>query len=214
MTFSIKSSLRGSVTAMLKDYEGEAAKAVTDAVRTATQLLKSNWRGQITGAGLSSRLANTVRSKVYPQIGNSLSAAGIVYTAPGSAEKLLAELEDGAIIESKKGRFLAIPTENVPKGTRGTKQSPTTFQANSGIKLRFARAKDGTYLLVGNAVSAKSGHGFRPATRGRVRQGRGLQTVVFYILVSQVTMRKRLDLMAAAEVAQDQIGALIAERLG
>ena len=42
-------------------------RAVTAAVREAGTGLKLGWRGQITGAGLGTRLANSIRSEVFPE---------------------------------------------------------------------------------------------------------------------------------------------------
>jgi hypothetical protein len=42
-------------------------EAVTAAMREAGTGLKTAWRGQITGAGLGRRLANSIRSQTYPK---------------------------------------------------------------------------------------------------------------------------------------------------
>jgi hypothetical protein len=52
-------------------------KAVTAAMREAGTGLKTAWRGQITGAGLGRRLANSIRSQTYPKAGESLNAAAL-----------------------------------------------------------------------------------------------------------------------------------------
>ena len=55
-------------------------RAVTAAVREAGAGLKLAWRGQITGAGLGPRLANSIRSEVFPKAGVSLNAAAVVWS--------------------------------------------------------------------------------------------------------------------------------------
>ncbi|TCP58584.1 hypothetical protein EV663_12131, partial [Rhodovulum bhavnagarense] len=55
-------------------------KAVTAAMREAGTELKTAWRGQITGAGLGRRLANSIRSQTYPKAGESLNAAALVWS--------------------------------------------------------------------------------------------------------------------------------------
>jgi hypothetical protein len=55
-------------------------RAVTAAMRGAGSGLKQAWRGQVTGAGLGSRLANTIRSQAYPSTGTSLNAAALVWS--------------------------------------------------------------------------------------------------------------------------------------
>ncbi|MBL6853704.1 MAG: hypothetical protein ISQ86_09980 [Alphaproteobacteria bacterium] len=53
----------------------------------------------------------------------------------------------------------------------------------------------------------------RPATARRLQQGRNAKTLVFFILVKQVTMKKRLDLNAESERAVDLMAAELAEEL-
>ena len=57
-----------------------------------------------------------------------LDAASLVYT---NAPQIIRAFDEGAVIRSKRGRFLAIPTENAPrKGTDGKRISPSTFPAH------------------------------------------------------------------------------------
>ena len=51
-------------------------RAVTAAVREAGAGLKLAWRGQITGAGLGARLANSIRSEVFPKAGEPQRRGG------------------------------------------------------------------------------------------------------------------------------------------
>jgi hypothetical protein len=53
---------------------------VTAAVREAGIGLKTAWRSQITGAGLGQRLANTIRSELYPKGKPSLNTAALVWS--------------------------------------------------------------------------------------------------------------------------------------
>ena len=53
-------------------------RAVTAAIREAGSGLKAAWRGQITGAGLGTRLANSIRFASFPKSGDSLNAAALV----------------------------------------------------------------------------------------------------------------------------------------
>jgi hypothetical protein len=213
MTFDIKSQVIGSFrSAMDKRLDHDAA-AITDAVKSSTALVKNNWRAQIRGAGLSSRLGNTVRSKTYPATGSSLHPAGEVFASKGTPQFILAELEQGAVINVARGRFLAIPTQNVPRGPRGTRLTPHTLEAITGYHLRYAQNKRGTKMLVADTVASKSKRGgIRPASR--TRRGRTVTTLVFYILVPQVTIKKRLNLISEANRIGGELAQQIAERLG
>ena len=54
-------------------------KAVSSAMREAGTSLKSAWRNQITGAGLGTRLGNSIRLAIYLKGENSLNAAALVW---------------------------------------------------------------------------------------------------------------------------------------
>jgi hypothetical protein len=124
------------------------------------------------------------------------------------------------VIRSRRGRFLAIPTGNAPrKGTEGRRISPSTFPEHRFGPLRFVPRPSGPSLLVVDGLRAsfsrKSGElrGFRRAT-DRVRaRGDGLTTVVMFLLVPQVKLRKRLDVAGAAERWSGQLPALIEQQL-
>ena len=77
----------------------------------------------------------------------------------------------GAVVRSKQGRFIAIPTENAPrKGADGRRISPSTFPEHRFGPLRFVPRSSGLSLLVVDGVRAsfsrKTGElrGFRRAT--------------------------------------------------
>ena len=124
------------------------------------------------------------------------------------------------MIRSRRGRFLAIPTENAPrKGTDGRRISPSTFPEHRFGPLRFVPRQSGPSLLVVDglraSVSRKTGElrGFRRATDRARRSGQGLATVVMFRLVPQVKLGKRLDVARAAERWSGQLPALIEQQL-
>ena len=91
-------------------------QAVTAAMRAAGTQLKSDWRGQITQAGLGRRLGNSIRSQTYPKVGESIDAAALVWS---KAPVIIGAHDTGPLIRSKDGFWLAIPTEAAGKGARG-----------------------------------------------------------------------------------------------
>jgi Family of unknown function (DUF6441) len=172
-------------------------------------------RRQVTSAGLGQRLANSWRDKHYPN--EKLDAASLVYT---KAPQIIRAFDEGAVIRSKRGRFLAIPTENAPrKGTDGRRISPSTFPEHRYGRLRFVPRQSGPSLLVADGLRASFSRqtgglrGFRRATGPARRSGQGLTTVVMFLLVPQVKLRKRLDVARAAEQWSGQLPALIEQQL-
>ena len=172
-------------------------------------------RRQITSAGLGQRLANSWRDRHYPN--QKLDAASLVYT---KAPQIIRAFDEGAVVRSKRGHFLAIPTENAPrKGTDGRRISPSTFPEHRFGPLRFVPRQSGPSLLVVDGLRAsfsrKTGElrGFRRATDRVRRSGQGLTTVVMFLLVPQVKLSKRLDVARAAERWSAQLPALIEQQL-
>ena len=172
LAVTIARSLQADMQGELRNIE----RAVATGTKAAGSGLKTELRRQVASAGLGQRLANSWRDKHYPN--RKLDAASLVYT---KAPQIIRAFDEGALIRSKRGRFLAIPTENAPrKGTDGKRVSPSTFPEHRFGPLRFVPRRSGPSLLVVDglrgSVSRKTGQlrGFRRAT-GRARQsGQGL----------------------------------------
>lgn len=208
---SVTRSLQADLQAELRDIERAAAAGTREAGRG----LKSELRRQVASAGLGQRLANSWRDKHYPN--QRLDAASLIYT---KAPQIIRAFDEGAVIRSRRGRFLAIPTENAPrKGTDGRRISPSTFPEHRFGPLRFVPRQNGPSFLVADGLRAsfsrKSGdlRGFRRATDRARQRGQGLTTVVMFLLVPLVKLRKRLDVARAAERWSGQLPALIEQQL-
>jgi hypothetical protein len=110
---------------------------------------------------------------------------------------------EGAVIRSKQGLFLAIPTPAAGRfGDGRRKITPSSWERIHGLRLRFVYRRGSASLLVAdNARLTKRGRA--AANIGR-RQGAaftrlsGRTTVPVFILVPQVTVRKRLDVDGGA----------------
>jgi hypothetical protein len=209
---TIARSLQADMQAELRDIERAVAAGTRDAGRS----LRTELRRQVASAGLGQPLANSWRDRHYPN--QKLDAASLVYT---KAPQIVRAFDEGAVIRSGRGRFLAIPTENAPrKGTDGKRISPRTFPEHRFGPLRFVSRPSGPSLLVVDGLRASFGRqtgqlrGFRRATDRARRSGQGLTTVVMFVLVPQVKLRKRLDVTRAAERWSAQLPALIEQQLG
>jgi hypothetical protein len=208
---TIARSLQADMQAEFRDIE----RAVTTGTRDAGRGLRTELRRQVTSAGLGQRLANSWRDRHYPN--QKLDAASLVYT---KAPQIVRAFDEGAVIRSRRGRFLAVPTENAPrKGTDGRRISPSTFPEHRFGPLRFVPRSSGPSLLVVDGLRASYSRqtgqlrGFRRATERARRSGQGLTTVAMFLLVPQVKLRKRLDVARAAERWSAQLPALIERQL-
>ena len=105
-------------------------------------------------------------------------------------------------IRSRHGYFLAIPTPAAGKHGDGRKKiAPGGWERRHGAKLRFVFRRGGPSLLVAENQRARAGKrgGFGKASETALRTGHGLATVPMFILVPQITVRKRLDVAGAAD---------------
>jgi len=191
------------LAAMMTAEIAAAERAVTSAVREAGAGLKLSWRGQITGAGLGVRLANAIRSEVFPKAGTSLNAAALVWS---KAPVIVGAHDAGPLIRSKNGFWLAIPTPAAGRALGGRRITPGGWERRTGLRLRFVYRRIGPSLLVADAVRLNR-RGLAAVSRSKT--GRGHVTAPIFLLVPQVKLPKRLDLARDAERAHDAVPGLI-----
>jgi hypothetical protein len=192
------------IVALMREEIATGEHAVSTAIREASTRLKSAWRGQITGAGLGTRLARSIRSEQYPKGKPSLNAAALVWS---KAPVILGAHNTGPLIRSKSGLWLAIPTAAAGKSTRGGRITPAEWERRRGVPLRFIYRARGPSLLVAEGRLNSRGLG----VASRAKSGRGLASVPIFLLVKQMKLNKRLDLAKAAEAELGRVpGAIVA----
>ncbi len=198
----LKIDFEPDLVAMLQEEVRAGERAVKAAMAEAGGELKQAWRGQITGAGLGRRLANSIRSQTYPKAGESLNAAALVWS---KAPVIVGAHDTGPLIRSKDGFWLAIPLPAAGKGRCGAKLTPGEWERRRGMRLRFIYRRRGPSLLVADGRLNTKGLG----VASRSKTGRGRATVPIFLLVPQVKLPKRLDLDRDAERALDSVPGLI-----
>ena len=191
------------LVALLEQEIKAGERAVTAAMKAAGAELKQDWREQITRAGLGHRLPRTIRNRTYPTSGDSINAAAFIWS---NAPELLNAHDRGALIRSKSGFWLAIPTEAAGKGRGGARLTPAQWERRRGIRLRFIYRRNGPSLLVAERVRINT-RGLAVASRAKT--GRGQVSAPIFLLVPQVKLRKRLDLMRDAEKVAGAVPGLI-----
>jgi hypothetical protein len=199
----LSAAIEGDLAALLAEEAKRAERAATFAIREAGKGLQDELREQVTAAGLGRRLANAVRLKLYPERGDSIDAAAFVYARPGKGRRggaadIVAAFEEGTLIRRSGGRFLAIPTENVPTkpGTRrrmtpGEVQDATKFGGFGRDLEAVPTNRPGVLLLVLPVI--RGARGPRPVTVRRVKAGRQVEWLAMFILVRQAQMPRLLD---------------------
>lgn len=200
----ITATVKGDLAAMMADEIRVGEMAATGAVAGVAGAIKANWRGQITRAGLGGRLANAVRSDVYPRGDVSLNAAGMVWSRAG---KIVGAFERGVTIRAKDGFWLAIPTAAAGKSLRGGRITPGEWERRTGRRLRFVYRRGRTALLVDDGTVTRGARTMGRDGFSRAARGFRNRTVPVFTLVPQVTLSKRLGLIPAASGIAAGMGA-------
>jgi len=195
------------IVAMMAAEVTAGERAVTAAMREAGTSLKSAWRAQITGAGLGTRLGNSIRLASFPKSGDSLSAAALVWS---NAPVIVGAHDTGPLIRSKNGFWLAIPTAAAGKSSKGGRITPGEWERRGGLRLRFIYRRRGPSLLVAEGRLNTKGR----AVASKSKTGRGVATVPIFLLVAQVKLPKRLDLARDAGRAVEGVPGLIVANWG
>ena len=188
-------SFTPDLVALMQAEVAAGQKAVSTTMSQAGASLKLAWRGQITGAGLGQRLANTIRSQTYPKGRNSLDAAALVWS---NAPLIIGAHDTGPLIRSGNGFWLAIPLPAAGKALGGRRITPGMWEQKTGLRLRFVYRSRGPSLLVADAVRLNTKG---QAAVSKSKTGRGQVTAPIFLLVRQVKLPKRLDLARDAERA-------------
>jgi hypothetical protein len=199
----LKLNIDPDLVALMAEQIAAGERAVTAAMREAGTGLKGAWCGQIVGAGLGTRLANSIRSETFPKAGVSLNAAALVWS---KAPVIIGAHDTGPLIRSRNGFWLAIPTPAAGRAIGGRRITPAAWERKTGLRLRFVYRRTGPSLLVADSVRLNTrGH----AAVSRAKTGRGQVTAPIFILVPQVKLPKRLDLVRDAERAHEALPGMI-----
>ena len=207
LTATIVGSLKADMRAELRRIE----RAVPGGVKAAGDGLKESLRKQVVAAGLGARLSRSWRDRTYANKGHD--AVSMVWS---KAPQIMLAFDRGALIKGKGGNWLAIPTPAAPKrGVGGKRITLATFPTARYGPLRMVRRSGRSALLVVDdvRVSAKTGRVGRQAKGGgRTKSGRykkGIATVVMFVLVRQVKLRRRLNVARAVEAWVRRLPVLI-----
>lgn len=184
-------------------------RAVTRSMRLVGREVQQNWREQIGRAGLGSRLPRTIRARAFPETGESIAAAAIVWS---NAPEIVGAFDRGVTIRSNNGFYLAVPLPAA--GARGGRRplTPGMWEARTGVRLRFVYRRGRASLLVADEVRLSSTG--RAAVRRSRRIGpaqRGATTVPVFVLLPQVRLKKRLDLAAGVTSALGRLPQMIVD---
>ena len=166
-------SVTGDPARDLAAVLAQVAASALAGVSEAADKLRTRLSEQVVIAGLGQRLADSWRTK--PSRPNQTTVSAEVAS---SAPLILSAFDQGVTITARNGRWLAIPTNDAPRGPR-RRMTPAQVEARFGRRLRFIPARLGR-----TAVLVMAGK-------------------VMFVLVPQVTLQKRLDIAGAVAVIEN-----------
>ncbi|QXN70930.1 minor tail protein [Rhodobacter phage RcMeacham] len=204
MKVSVK--VDGDLRAIYGTSLAEGKRAVQRGVSIAGGDVQGDWRGQIAGAGLGSRLQRTIRKKVYPEGRNSLRAAALVWSNAG---KIVDAFERGVTIRSENGFYLAIPLPAAGTQVGGKRITPGLWEKKTGRRLQFVFRKGKPPLLVDTGTVTRAAPRVAFGERQRERRGFKNRSIPIFVLKPSVKLPKKLSLMATANAAQARLPELI-----
>ena len=158
-------------------------------IREGAEGLKEDLR-QMTRRALGHKVANAWRGKNYPE-----DRASLVYTR--APEIIDLNMRGGTIVPVTGSRYLAIPTDKVPRkrGGRGSKARMNPFEVeahfNQDLIFKPSRNRRAWLAFVDTGARRKRGSGNRGKRQARAA---AKQTLVhMFTFVRSVTARKTID---------------------
>ena len=181
--------------------ERALGRAVTGAMRDATNTLKLALRAEAEAAGLGSRLAYTWRARIYPDKGSSITPTGFIWS---KAPRIVQFFDSGnAVVPINGHRYLAIPTVTARAitGKKGARLTVAQVEAKLRRPIIVIPGKNGHLLgLFDQSLNTKG-------VRKRGAKKRDL--VLLYTFVPTVPGQKRLDVPAQVDRVAPTIPGLI-----
>lgn len=198
-------TLRKSQKAIVAGVKGQTDKGKNQLRELTRQVLKGNklptsWQGKLYGA-------------------DSFNPAGLIYS---KAPEIMRAFSEGATIRNPDGFWLPIPTENAPKSYNGRRVTPSNWPKEVYGPLTFIWLRhEGRGILAAMDPPGASEMARTRRILGRrvIRGGasatklKDLTKRVMFILVPQVSLKKRLDPVAVIKAAGDGIPAAISAAL-
>lgn len=206
---------------IMADIEGHVATAATEAMRGTSYKTLLELRRQVTDNGLGQQLANTWRDRVYPEQRKSMTPTGYIWS---NAPDIVEGFTRGATIRPVgSAKYLWIPTKNVPRARgrvnrkgrnmKGGAMSPEEVESMFNTDFQIRKGRRGSLLAFIDVVRSKNMRTFRPATRGRLAQGRAAAPVLMFVLRRTVRLPKLLDLQGPARRWEERFAAEFSRRM-
>jgi len=207
------------IVAQMKALKEATLIALKASVAGATAFAQQELRSQIRAAGLGEKVANTVRSRVYPDGRLAYAPAGEIYANGESASRILTAFSQGAEIIGRTGQMLAIPLPAAPRARYGTAMTPAQVEAKYGraliyVPLKGRRARGMLALPMPTTKAGRAApRSLQLAAAGAAGKDRRNRLVPMFLLVPTVVLGKRLSPERALKQAEAMMPGLFDQAL-
>jgi hypothetical protein len=209
----VQLALKGDLGRFAHETHLRIARGARNAAEKQLARGKILLRQDVRAAGLGDRLGNTWRAEIYPRsAAQRTHSPAVVFRVNdrskttrtdsfgteskiASAAEIIQAHTTGPTITSRNGLWMAIPTKNTPRTGRGGRRFATPGEVETMFNqdLTIIKGRGQQMLAFVDAVRAKNGRGFRRATSRRSKAGRQSEMILMFVLVRQVTLRKKLN---------------------
>lgn len=212
-------SLDGDIAAIIQEGRDGIAAALRVGMDAASARVQEQLRGQVRAAGLGAGLEKAWQQRSYGGA-KTLHPAALVYSKATLLHQVFTE---GATIQARTGRYLAIPTREAEALGFATARTNRAGKGTGSIPRRASMVADaikalgeentatlplprGRKLLVYKTPSGRSSRGGKAIRRGA--------NVPLFILVPMVRLSPRLDVDSVRAAAGGVLAGEIAAALG
>ncbi|MCP4356170.1 MAG: hypothetical protein GY793_11215 [Proteobacteria bacterium] len=205
----IQAAIKGDLNKIIKQKNKRIVKAVNKATRRTVFELRKEMVSQTQRAGLGYGLAKSWQVKIYDKNKDDKFPTGLVYT---KSAKIMDGFETGGTRKPLNGKWIAIPSDNVPKAP-GRKRYTPKHWPKSFPELYFAKDTKGSAYLVGQTVHKTTSKGKKVIRKTTRKTESEAETVIYFFLVKQTHHVKKLNFAQANKQYQNKMKLYISSEL-
>lgn len=195
------------------------ARATDDAKQATRQAIARAGLGKLGGA-----VGSTTSLRQAKLRGPRGEALGIIFargtTGSRANQTLLAYSEGASIFPTGGKKWLAFPTDKIPKRVGREKMTPALYRSSGLVssigKLRFVADPNNANqaLLIARKVTVSRRTGRAKAYAGRTPRGSDrADSVVAFVLIKWTRRQQRFDMRQIMSAANNRIGGYVGEEL-
>jgi Family of unknown function (DUF6441) len=216
--FELKLALKGDLVAFQNRKMKALARGVTRGVKETGDQAKQDLRQMTVRAGWPRRAAFSWRGLMFPERGDSPSAAYLLFT---NIPHIIGPHARGQTIKAASGSFLAVPIPGSPaeslrpvrEGNKAPSHVAAARKKFGELKFVPGRGRRPAMLVAQSVGFSKTG---RLSKRKKTKTGKfrkGTASVPLFFLIKQVRLRKTLSPERVFSKAQQRLERVVRRRV-